>query len=82
MLVSLVDIGNSKGIRLPSALIKQFGLGEFVEMKIQNKGILIEPAVSPRAGWEAAFQEMRLNNDDLLLDDLQDHFWDDKEWIW
>lgn len=82
MLVSLVDIGNSKGIRLPNGLIKQLGLGKLVEMKIQDKGILIEPAVSPRAGWEAAFQEMRSNQDDLLLDDIQDHDWDDKEWTW
>jgi antitoxin MazE len=82
MLVSLIDIGNSKGIRLPSALIKQFGFGELVEMKIQPEGILIEPVASPREGWEAAFQNMRQNNDDLLLDDIQDHSWDENEWVW
>jgi antitoxin MazE len=44
MKARLVQIGNSRGIRLPKPLIEQAGLGEDVELVVRHGGILIEPA--------------------------------------
>ena len=39
----IIPIGNSKGIRLPKALIKQAGIYEVVHLEIKDNGIMITP---------------------------------------
>jgi len=54
--VRLIDIGNSKGIRIPKAILKQVGLQDYVELEVQDDTLLLRPKRHPRAGWEEAFR--------------------------
>lgn len=85
MIAKIVQIGNSKGIRIPKSLIEQIGAPEEVELVIKNKELIIKPLTSPRKGWDDAFKAMAENNDDRLLDSeeqLIENEWDNLEWTW
>lgn len=83
MRVQIIKIGNSKGLRIPKAVLEQVNFGEEAELEIQD-GLLIlrNPAQTSRAHWDEAFKAMRSNNDDILLDDLHESEWDRKDWQW
>jgi antitoxin MazE len=78
----LIRIGNSRGIRIPKPLIEQCGLGDAVELRVENERIIISPERQPRAGWEEQFRiALPSPHDELLLDTGPNEF-DDKEWRW
>ena len=56
MRIKLISIGNSKGIRLPSAVIRQFNLEDEIELVTEKEGILIKPALKNRVHWEDQFK--------------------------
>jgi antitoxin MazE len=74
MLAQLVSIGNSKGIRIPAALLRQYNIQEEVELLPGNDEIILRPVSrKPRAGWDQAFATMHERGEDrLLLDDTLD----------
>lgn len=83
MKARLVQIGNSKGVRLPKPLIEQVGLVEDVVLAVRDGGIFIAPSPdSPRAGWAAAAQQLQQSDEDQLLDPLSATRFDDEEWEW
>ena len=51
MRVPIVDVGNSKGIRIPQAILKQVSFGEEVEMDVADGKItlrrLVDPSLTP-----------------------------------
>lgn len=56
-MAELVQIGNSKGVRIPKALIEQAGLeGSALELKVVRGGLLIRPVRQPRQGWDEAIR--------------------------
>ncbi|MHB8127306.1 MAG: AbrB/MazE/SpoVT family DNA-binding domain-containing protein [Desulfitobacteriaceae bacterium] len=67
MQIDIIKIGNSKGIRLPLAVLKQCGIDSRVELEIKDNCIIIKPVLTPRQGWSDAFELMHKNNDDVLL---------------
>lgn len=77
---TLIKIGNSKGVRIPASLLKEYDFGDEVILELQETGILIKPAKKPRAGWGRAFKKMHLCNDDALL--MDDVFKDEKFAHW
>ena len=82
MKAKVIKIGNSRGIRIPKAIIEQVGLGQEVVLEASRGTIIIHPASKPRATWGAAFQEMAKHGDDRLLDcEISGSSWD-KEWEW
>jgi antitoxin MazE len=44
MLTNIISIGNSKGIRIPKALLELSGLGNKVELKVKKGEITVVPA--------------------------------------
>lgn len=83
MKAALVQIGNSRGIRIPKPLIKQCGLGDMVELRIQNDCLVISQARKPRQGWEKAFRAAGpAIHDELLLEAAEPSEFDHKEWQW
>jgi len=84
MRARIVRIGNSQGIRIPKIVLEQTRLKDEVELKIQDRGILISSPEKPRAGWEEAFREMARRGDDKLLDAPLPSLtrWDEEEWEW
>lgn len=71
MEIPIINIGNSKGIRLPKVIIDEYGLVKSVELILEDDRIILKPVSKPREGWEEKFKEMAENNDDaLLMDDV------------
>jgi len=81
MKVSLVSIGNSKGIRIPASVIKECGLGDELEMRVENGAVVLKPARRVREGWDAAFEKAE-GNDTLLLPDTLENDFDAEDWTW
>ncbi len=77
----LISIGNSKGIRIPKALIDQSQLdGIELELKLTEEGLLIRPAKrKPREGWEDNLK--KFGNKKSSVDFVANRF-DDKDWEW
>ena len=72
MTCSLVQIGTSKGIRLPASILKALEYPDKFSLFFENGKIVLEPEKS-RKNWEEAFKVMAKNGDDkLLIDDSID----------
>jgi len=78
----IVRIGNSKGIRLPKAVIEQVGLVEEVEMQVREGELVISPAEKSRRGWAEAAQALASCNEDHVLDPFVPTAFDEQEWEW
>jgi antitoxin MazE len=71
MEISIVNIGNSKGIRLPKVILEKYHMMDKIEVILEEKQIILRAKEEPRKGWEKAFQQMHANGDDqLLMDDI------------
>lgn len=78
----LIQIGNSRGLRIPKVLVEQLGLGGDVEIAVRAGQLVVRAASHPREGWDEQFQAMAQRGDDApLMDDLANE-WDDSEWEW
>lgn len=83
MKLAVVSIGNSRGIRLPKAVLEQCGIEGSVDLEVRGGRIVISPRAERRAGWDAAFAGMAARGDDRPLDDVPaGSAWDDAEWRW
>lgn len=85
MKAKLIQIGNSKGFRLPKAMIKKFEFFEEFEITESEDGLIIKPIDSTRKGWEEQFK--LANTSDTPDDDFSDFLdvsanFDEKEWEW
>ena len=71
MEVSVIKIGNSKGIRLSKTMLEKYNIKETVDLILEDGQIIIKPLTKPRKNWESAFKTMAKNGDDkLLMDDV------------
>lgn len=85
MVVELVRIGNSRGIRIPKSLIKQCGFGDTVELRVYNQQLIIAPRHTPRRDWKQVFEAAHARSqveDELLVGDLRENEFDCDEWQW
>jgi antitoxin MazE len=78
----IVRIGNSRGIRLPKALLDEADLPDEVEIHAQRGRLVVQAARRPRSGWAAAAKRMRTHGDDRLLDESTSTTFDREEWEW
>lgn len=80
MKISVINIGNSKGIRLSKTLLEKYNIQDKLELILEEEQIILKPTTTPRKGWEKSFQKMHENGDDALL--LNDVFSDEnfEEW--
>ena len=78
--VSLISIGNSKGIRLSKTLIEKYNIQDTLELILEKSYIILKPKTSSRNGWEKSFKKMHHNGDDKSL--MTDVFEDEnfEEW--
>jgi len=85
MVTKAIQIGNSRGIRLPKTLLVQTRFGEEVKREVYHEQIIIRPNRRAREGWAEAFRLMAEHGDDRLLDKenlVGQSDWDDEEWEW
>jgi antitoxin MazE len=80
MKARLVRIGNSRGVRLPKAVIDQVGLVDEVEIQVEANRLVILPAARPRAGWAEAARAIGSSNRLLAL--ATPTRFDEDEWKW
>ncbi|PIR23490.1 MAG: AbrB/MazE/SpoVT family DNA-binding domain-containing protein [Deltaproteobacteria bacterium CG11_big_fil_rev_8_21_14_0_20_45_16] len=78
----LIQIGNSKGVRLPKAIIEQYDLKSDIEIELREEGLFLRASRRPRASWGESFKLMAESGDDALLDDRLQNVWDESEWTW
>ena len=67
MEVSVVKIGNSRGIRLSKTLLEKYNIRDTVDLILEKGHIILKPVSQPRKGWDKAFKAMNANGDDKLL---------------
>ena len=80
MEVSVVKIGNSKGIRLSKTLIEKYNIKDTVELILEKGYVILKPKPEVRKGWETSFKKMHESGDDKPL--MNDVFEDEnfEEW--
>ena len=84
MKAKIIKIGNSKGIRLPNELIKEYNLEEEVTIELREDCIVLKPVVvDPRTGWEEIYKKAdnTLNQEEKDWLDFGNKF-DEEEWTW
>lgn len=71
METKITNIGNSKGIIIPKAIIEQCGLTDRINLEVKDNCLIISPKVDNlRQGWEAAIMAAgESENDELLMED-------------
>ena len=67
MEVSVIKIGNSRGIRFSKTIIERYNIRDTVDLILDKGQIIIKPLSKPRRGWDKAFIEMHANGDDKLV---------------
>jgi len=82
MKATIIPIGNSKGIRIPKAILEQCHMEKDVFLEIKGENIIIKPIKKQsRKGWEKYFEKMKENKDDqLVINDGVDLDMADWEW--
>lgn len=72
--ISIIQIGNSKGIRLSKTILEKYNIKDTVELILEKGYIILKPKANPRKGWEKAFKKMHENQDDkpLMADIFED----------
>ena len=80
MELSIINIGNSKSIRLSKTILEKYSIQDKIELILEKDCIILKPKNEPRKGWDKAFKKMHKNGDDQLL--MNDVFEDEnfEEW--
>jgi antitoxin MazE len=81
-IAKIVRIGNSRGIRVPKALLEQAQLPEEVELQAGPGRLIVRAARRTRAGWAEAAAQMHARGDDRLLELATGNRFDREEWAW
>ncbi len=82
--VILTKWGNSIGLRIPAAIIKEAHLvsGEELTISVNKKGgVILTPVKNLQAGWVEKFNAIADAKQDISLIDLPNEF-DEEEWTW
>ena len=78
----IVRIGNSRGIRVPKALLEQAQLPEAVELQAEPGRLVVRASRPTRGGWSDAARTMHEHGDDRLLDAPATTRFEDEAWEW
>jgi antitoxin MazE len=70
--ISVIPIGNSKGIRLSKTILEKYNITDKVELILEQGYMILKSKTEPRSGWDNAFKNMHDSGDNQLL--IQDVF--------
>jgi len=82
MKAKLIRIGNSRGIRIPKALIEAAGLGDEVDLEVRDSELVIRRIKRVREGWAEDAKKAAACGDDKLIWPYFPNKFDDEEWEW
>jgi len=66
--LKIVQIGNSKGIRLPKSIIDKYGFSDSLCIEIAEDGIFLRSKKSDKLSWDETYKAMK--NEAENWDDL------------
>jgi antitoxin MazE len=72
--IPLVRIGNSRGVRLPKAVIEHARLGNRVELIVRDREVVLKSLEHPRAGWDEMMRQAIAEHGSELTAE-------DREWL-
>jgi antitoxin MazE len=81
--IKLIPIGNSKGVRIPKALLQKYGFSDTLRLEETDKGLLLRKKDDPKLSWEETFKAMAAEKEEwddfdaTLLDGLEDEDFED-----
>jgi antitoxin MazE len=83
METNIITIGNSKGIIIPSKLLKIAGFKSIVNLEINEGKLVISPSKKVREGWEELIK-MEIDKNGQPNSLIPDFFDDEQEndWKW
>jgi len=56
--IKLVPIGNSKGVRLPKALLEKYGLNNSLLLEETDRGLLLRKKDDNKLSWKNTYKAM------------------------
>ena len=56
--LKLIAIGNSRGVRLPQALLRRYGMTDQITVEQRPEGLLLRGTASPKFSLKQTFAEM------------------------
>ena len=78
----IVKIGNSRGLRIPRALLDECGIHDAVELTVEKGCLVVRPVRGVREGWAQAAHAMAERGEHRLLDPETPTTFDETEWAW
>jgi antitoxin MazE len=82
MKAKLVQIGNSRGVRLPKPIIEEAQLEDEVDIHVREGSVIITSMAKVRAGWAESAKELHDQKADVLVDAYTATSFDETEWKW
>ena len=80
--IKLVPIGNSKGVRIPKALLQKYGFDNSLLLEETERGLLLRKKEDSKLSWQNTYKAMAAENEDwnefdtTLLDGVEDEDFD------
>lgn len=62
--LKVVSIGNSRGVRLPKAVLTRYAMQEAVVAELREEGLLLRGKNDNRLSWEDTYREMARERED------------------
>lgn len=56
--LKIIAIGNSRGVRLPQALLRRYGMADKVTLEERPEGLLLRGSISAKSSLKQTFTEM------------------------
>ena len=56
--LKIIAIGNSRGVRLPQALLRRYGMADQITLEERPEGLLLRGSVSGKVSLKQTFTEM------------------------
>ncbi len=84
MILKLVQIGNSRGIRIPKKILEKFNFNKEVKLDIKKDGLFLRNVKSSREGWADEIKEEIDSEGELKMifsENIENEF-DKKDWEW
>jgi len=63
--IKIVSVGNSKGVRIPSEILRRQGISDEVDLVETIEGLLLRPKRNDLLSFEEAFAEMAKDHEAL-----------------
>ena len=62
--IKLVDIGNSRGIRLPKTLLRKYGWSDSLVLEETESGVFLHGKEEKRLSWAETYRSMAAEPED------------------